>query len=93
MSSRTVTRHDRDLELVTARVYQRSEKRNRETEREKNRQSLRDRIGVEPPPRTLREKIMAHTSPPERETGFDVVKELRKYREKRERRQRVRHSS
>lgn len=100
MSSKTQTerRHDRDMRPITsdsddnwqARIYRRAEKRSREAQHEAGLQSLRDRIGLPTPPRTLRERIMAKIKAP-KPPSFDVRAELKKAREERERREKVYH--
>jgi hypothetical protein len=100
--SEVVYRRDRDLHPILsstsdsddnwqARIYARAEKRRYQAEREAGRERLRDRIGSPRPPKTLREKIMAKVKAPKREQGFDVVAEIRKAREKRERKERIFH--
>jgi hypothetical protein len=96
MTSEIVYRHDRDGHRVADagvvnRVSLAAAKRNREAEREAARQNLRDKIGVERPPKTLRERILGvHPAEPP-PSGFDVVKALRERRKERERQQRIRH--
>ena len=97
MRNKTELRFDRDLQPVTSdggdwksRIYAKAEARQRESKHEEGRQSLRDRIGVERPPQTLREKIMAKTRAPKPPT-FDVRAELKKAREERERKARIHH--
>jgi hypothetical protein len=100
-STKTVYRHDRDLHPILSstdgddnwqsRIYRRAEARQREADREAGRESLRNKIGLPRPPQSLREKIMAKVRAPERKQGLDVVAELRKRREERERKARVRH--
>jgi hypothetical protein len=91
-----VYRKDRDAARVidgpVNRVSIAAAKRYRESKHEEGRQSLREKIGVPTPPRTLRAKIMENVEPQEQPARFDVVKALREAREKRERRERVRHS-
>jgi hypothetical protein len=101
MSSGLRRRLDRDARSVSsidgddgwqARIYTKAEKRQREADRETGRESLRKKIGSPRPPRSLREKIMAKVKAPKREQGVDVVAGIRKAREERERRERVKHN-
>jgi hypothetical protein len=101
MTSEIVRRFDRDARPVSssttdadkswqARIYAKAEARQREADREAGRESLRKRIGVEQPPRTLRQRIMAKIRPP-KPASFDVRAELQKAREERERKARIFH--
>ena len=96
MTSEIVYRHDRDGHRVADagavnRVSVVASKRNRESEREDGRARLRKLIGIEEPPTTLRERIMANVETPTQDQGFDVIAALRAYRKERERQQNVRH--
>ena len=102
--SELVHRHDRDGRRVStstsdsddnwkSRIYAKAEARQAEADRESGRQNLRDRIGIERPPATLRERILSKLETPKQDQGFDVIAALRAYRKERERRERVVHPS
>lgn len=102
-STKTVHRLDRDLRPIStsadgddnwqARIYRRAERRQHEAQHEAGLQSLRDRIGVPKPPQTLRERIMSRVETSKEPPRFDVVAELQKACEERERREKIRHPS
>jgi hypothetical protein len=99
MNSKLVRRHDRDLRPILSstdgddnwqsRIYAKAEARQRESKHEEGRARLRKLIGLEDPPRTLREKCLGVGEPKTRQPTF--VERLRQVRAERERRERIFH--